>query len=41
MATVKISDLRSPLPASISCEEEFTGAVSSGWQRKLYSCCLR
>lgn len=29
MATIKISDLRSPLPAFIGCEEEFTGAVEN------------
>lgn len=29
MATIKISDLRSPLPASSSCEEELIGAVEN------------
>lgn len=29
MATIKISDLRSPISTSISCEEEFTGTVSN------------
>lgn len=35
MATIKISDLRSPLSASISCEEEFTGAVSNAVMRAI------
>lgn len=35
MATVKISDLRSPLPAAIDREEEFVGAVSSAVIRAL------
>lgn len=35
MATIKISDLLSPLPASIGCEEEFIGAVSSAVTRAI------
>ena len=33
MATIKISDLRSPISGSISCEEEFTGAISNAVMR--------
>lgn len=33
MATIKISDLRSSISASISCEEELTGAVSNAVMR--------
>lgn len=35
MATIKISDLCSPLPASIGCEEEFIGAVENAVIRAL------
>jgi|GEM_PF-6052094 len=37
MATIKLSDLHSTLPTSISNEEEFIGAVSSAVIRALDS----
>lgn len=33
MATIKISDSRSPISTSINCEDEFTGAVSNAVMR--------
>lgn len=35
MATIKISDLCSPLPDSIGCQEEFIGAVENAVIRAL------
>lgn len=35
MATIKVSDLCSPLPASIGCQEEFIGAVKNADIRAL------